>query len=188
MQKGEFWTEGAKRAGATIRQLLATNFCNHFVSKSITFSWWDRTMNRIIATVMAIVAKLAVVTTLVAGCAATTPGEHSKAMTVNTAIEDFIAVEALAQTDVIRSMQELNYEVITDSYVIVSDRRASYLAKFRRRCVELYDSQVTPDIRRERHVLRAKTDSLRGCRIDSIYDVSDGQADELKSIGENSSK
>lgn len=135
-------------------------------------------MNRVVTTFVAIVA------TLIVGCAAKTQSQHSRAMTVNTAIEDFIEVEALTQTDVIRSMQELHYKVITDRYVIVHDRRTSYLTKFGRRCVELYQTEVTPDIRRERNTLRAKTDSLRGCRIDSIYKVSDGQADELISLGE----
>lgn len=133
-------------------------------------------------------AAVAIMTILIGGCAASAPGEHTKAMTANNALEDFIEVEALTQTDVIRSMQELDYRVITDKYVIVSDRRAAYLTKFSRRCVELYDSEVTPDIRRDRHTLRAKSDTLRGCRIDSIYKISDGQADELMSLGETSGK
>lgn len=122
--------------------------------------------------------------TLVFGCAAPTQEQSSKAMTAETAIEDFIEVEALTEIDAIRSMQQLHHRVITDKYIIIHDRRASYLAAFSRRCRELNERDVTPDIRRERNTLRAKTDSFRGCRIDSIYEVSAGQADELKSIGE----
>ena len=50
---------------------------------------------------------------------------------------------------------------------------------------ELRDTgQIKADIRRESNVIRARFDTLRGCHIDSIYEVNEGQAEELKALGD----
>ena len=126
----------------------------------------------------------ALVATIIVGCAATTQNQNTRAMTVNTAVEDFIEVEELTEIDVIRSRQQLHHTVITEKNIIIHDRRASYLATFRRRCRELNDTDVTPDLRYDLNTIHADSDTFRGCKIDSIYELSDGQAEELKSLAD----
>ena len=42
---------------------------------------------------------------------------------------------------------------------------------------------MQPDIRYDSSVLRARFDTLRGCRIDKLYAIEPGQADELRNLG-----
>ncbi len=101
------------------------------------------------------------------------------------AFEDFIAVGELEETKEIRYRTDLHYEYLNEHYVLMKTRRQQYLVKFDRRCGELNDQFfVKPDYRREANVIRARFDTIRGCRIDKIYPVNDGQAEELKSLGD----
>ncbi len=104
---------------------------------------------------------------------------------VQQAIEDFVAVSELPEATEIRHRDQLHYEALNDYHVILKDRKNSYLVRFNRRCVELRDlSRITPDVRYESRVLRAKFDTIRGCRIDKIYPLNEGQVEELKSLGD----
>ncbi len=101
------------------------------------------------------------------------------------AFEDFIEVSELADTKEIRYRTDIHYEYLNEHYVLMKTRREQYLVKFARRCSELNDQfTVKPDYRREANVIRARFDTVRGCRIDRIYPVNDGQAEELKSLGD----
>ncbi len=101
------------------------------------------------------------------------------------AFEDFIAVGELESTNEIRYRTDLHHEYLNEHYVLLKTRREQYLVKFDRRCSELNDQFfVKPDYRREANVIRARFDTIRGCRIDKIYPVNDGQAEELKSLGD----
>ena len=101
------------------------------------------------------------------------------------AFEDFIEVGELEDTKEIRYRTDIHYEYLNEHYVLMKTRREQYLVKFARRCSELNDQfTVRPDYRREANVIRARFDTVRGCRIDKIYPVNDGQAEELKSLGD----
>jgi hypothetical protein len=54
-----------------------------------------------------------------------------------------------------------------------------------RRCHELKDNtRITPDKRWDTNIVRAKFDTIRGCRIAAIYALDEAEAAELKNIGE----
>ena len=122
--------------------------------------------------------------TLVVGCA----GGNTKGPSVleqDDAIDDYIKVAELPSTDAIRSRTQVHYKGITDRYIVLHDNRKDWLVKFRRRCHELNDSvTITPDVRYENNVIRARFDTYRGCYIDEIYELSEGQAEELLELGE----
>ena len=120
---------------------------------------------------------LAALLMLTAGCAAT------RAPAVDDAVQDFIAVSGLAEQEKIRTRGGYRYDALGERYVIVSAAKQKYLVQFTRRCRELYETAITPDIRRDANVLRARYDTVRGCRIDRIYAVEDVQADELMALG-----
>ncbi len=116
----------------------------------------------------------------VASCAATSHQD-----THVQAIDDFVAVGELESVGEIRHRDDMHHEYLNDHYVIVRTRKDAYLVKFVRRCVELRDNtRIKPDVRREPHVIRARFDTLRGCRIESMYPINKGQVEELKSLGD----
>jgi hypothetical protein len=121
------------------------------------------------------------------GCAST-PQEEESVIKQNDAVDDYIRVAELPETDAIRKRGELHHRVVTEKYIILSDRKNSYLAVFRRRCRELNERDVTPDIRHDMNIVRARFDTYRGCRIQTFYEITEGQAQELLGLGDKSGK
>lgn len=119
---------------------------------------------------------------LAAGCASG-PKDES-AVTKNDAIDDFIKVSELEEIDLIRKRGQLHYEVLSHNYIILRDRRSVYLAIFSRKCRELDEGEARPDIRYDGNTLRARFDTFRGCTIDALFELTDGQATELIALGE----
>ena len=119
------------------------------------------------------------------GCASG-PDQES-AVARNDAIDDYIKVSEIEEIDRIRRRDDLYHEVLTNRYIILRDRKDAYLATFSRPCHELEDlglMGITPDIRRGTNDLHARFDTYRGCRIQSLFKLSEGQAIELSALGE----
>jgi hypothetical protein len=124
---------------------------------------------------------IALAAILLAACAAA-PNEPG-AVAEDDPIADYIRVAELPEVDAIRSLGQLQHRIISEDYVIVYDRKTSHLATFARPCRELFEIEVTPDVRHDSNSLRARFDTLRGCRIQSLYRVSDGQVAEILQLG-----
>jgi hypothetical protein len=127
--------------------------------------------------------QLSIVTaaTLVASCAAHTPTSEPDA------IRDLIAVAGLYEVRGFRVKDQLHYDYVNDWYVTVSERRQDYLVGFRSPCRALKNrshSSYTVDYRFDAHSFRAKHDTIRGCRVDKIYEVSDVQLLEIRRLRE----
>jgi hypothetical protein len=120
----------------------------------------------------------AVLTIMVAvGCASQSgPAERN-------AVADFIVVSELQALDVVRFRDQFNHKRLDDYHVLLSARDDRYLVQFRRRCHELDEYWITPDVRYDRNLLRAGIDTIRGCRIDQMFAVDESQAQELESLG-----
>jgi len=110
------------------------------------------------------------------GCAAQ-PGP-----TRSDAIADFIVVADLEEQDAVQTAGRFHYTYLTERYVILETRKDKFLVQFRRRCSALNETRVPPDVRHG-NTIRARFDTIRGCRIDQIYTVDEGQAQELENIG-----
>jgi hypothetical protein len=119
---------------------------------------------------------------LLAGCASVP--ENDSVIVRNDAIDDYIKVAELEEIDAIRKRGELHHTVVTENYIILKDRRNKYLAVFRHKCRQLEETEVTPDIRHDMKVIRARFDSYRGCRIQALFGLSEGQATEILGLGE----
>lgn len=121
---------------------------------------------------------------LLAGCASQPQGVPD--IDESDAVDDFVAINELERTDVARTTNSFDYGYLTDRYVVVTTRRSYYLVQLFGRCPELTDvtANVQPDIRYEARAIRAGVDTIRGCRIKSIYEIDESQALELKQIGE----
>jgi hypothetical protein len=115
---------------------------------------------------------------LFGGCATSSEPE------ITGAVSDYIKAAELEEQDSIRTLGKYSYHIISQRYVTLETQRANYLVEFVRRCHELMQSEVTPDLRYEKNILRSRFDTIRGCRIGRIYAIDKGQAEELKDLGD----
>ena len=81
----------------------------------------------------------------------------------------------------------MTYTYVNDRYVVIPTRRGDYLIEFRRDCYELRRSKFTQDMidrRDNQNILRARFDTIRGCVIATMYEISDLQREELRNLGD----
>ena len=119
---------------------------------------------------------------LVAGCAGTPeiPPDVQ-------AVRDFVDVGELEETDRMRTHGSDEWRPLTDYYAVYKSRDGWYLLEFTRICRELTDStRIMPDRRYDHNVMRSRIDTLRGCRIDRMYPLTEAQKQELEGLVESS--
>ena len=99
------------------------------------------------------------------------------------AVRDYVEVGELEETDRIRTHGSDQWSPLTNYYALYGARDGWYLMEFTRVCRELTDNtRVTPDFRYDHNVLRSRIDTLRGCRIDRIYPLTEAQKQELEAL------
>lgn len=133
----------------------------------------DRIIKRLTATTIA---------TILFGCASQ-PGADT-----DDAVADFIVVSELQELTVVRFRDRYSYRPVGKEYVILKTRDDYYLVAFARRCHELDDLKVTPDIRYDRNRLWAGSDTIRGCRISRMFAIDEAQAQELEYLGKKANE
>jgi hypothetical protein len=102
------------------------------------------------------------------------------------AVRDYIEVGELAQVDKIRTQGNDRWIALVPYFALYEARDGFFLLEFNRRCREMFDnSSITPDRRYDYNMMRRGVDTLRGCRIDRMYPLSDAQADEIRALVEN---
>jgi hypothetical protein len=129
---------------------------------------------------------IVLIAALLAGCA--NVAKEQGAVAKNDAVEDYIIAAELPEVDMMRTTDQLRHKVITDRYIILSDRKTNHLITFNRRCRELREFVVTPDIRHDKNRLRSRFDTYRGCAIGAMYEINAGQAKELLDLGYSADK
>jgi hypothetical protein len=120
-----------------------------------------------------------------AGCATTQPTQEVEA------VRDYISAAELESVKQIRTNERWGYSTLNDHFIILTTMRKEYLVEFVARCIEvterfdptMYTTDMV-DYRRDTRVMRSRFDTIRGCRIDSIYPVTKEQAKELKNLGD----
>jgi hypothetical protein len=118
-------------------------------------------------------------------CATQDESRQSREDPVTAAIRDFIDVRQLEEADNMATGSNDGWMTLNDRFIIYNGRRDSYLVEFVRRCYELTDnSRITPDRRWDSNYIRAKFDTIRGCRIAAIYPLTEAEIAELENIGE----
>lgn len=102
------------------------------------------------------------------------------------AVRDFIDVRGLEELDTIRVRDTAGWDKITGKFIIYNTRRDRFLMVFARNCHELDDyTNIVADVRHSANTISARFDTLRGCRIDRIYALTEAEAAELRQIGES---
>ena len=121
---------------------------------------------------------------LLAGCAGQDEKDEST-QDIAQAVRDFIEVRDLEEVDSMRSGTRDGWTQIDDTFILYHARNDTYLVEFARECWELRDhTRITPDKRWDPNVVRARFDTLRGCRIHRIYALTEAEVAELENIGE----
>lgn len=118
---------------------------------------------------------------LLAACAGAP--EDESVLLKNDAIDDYIKVAQLDEVDSIRSYGQLDHRVLTKKYIIIDAGNDSYLVTYVSNCYGRDDGTLKPDIRYDSSVLRARSDTYRGCRIQSMHAIDKGQKQELLTLG-----
>ena len=124
-----------------------------------------------------------------AACSVTPPEQEVEA------VRDFISAAELEPLQQIPADRNAGgYRALNDYYVILPSRRKEYLVEFTRRCMELRDNMdpygpgsfnpAAIDVRRDSSIMRARFDTIRGCRIETFYELTDEQVKELKNLGD----
>ena len=99
------------------------------------------------------------------------------------AVRDYVEVGELEQADRIRTHGSDGWSPLPDHYALYKSRDGWYLLEFTRICRELTDNtRITPDHRYDHNVIRRGIDTLRGCRIDSMYPLTEAQKQELEAL------
>lgn len=99
------------------------------------------------------------------------------------AIHDYIAVRGLSSVDKMRTSTRDKWSQLDPKFLVFETRSEAFLVEFTRRCHELNETPVVADVRREANVIRARFDTLVGCRIANIYELTEADVAELESIG-----
>lgn len=128
--------------------------------------------------------KLLTVSTLliIAACSSTTqrPQEIE-------AVRDYVVAAELEEVTQIRLREQMRYTYVNDRFVTIPTRRGDYLVELQRDCWELRRNDFTPemvDVRHNQNVLRARFDTIRGCRIAKMYEITAAQRTELTALGD----
>ena len=100
-------------------------------------------------------------------------------------VRDFIEVSQLTEVDLIRHQEQTKYLYVNQYFVVMPAGRDHYLIEFRKPCEAMTRRVWTGDmidIRVSARVLHADHDTLRGCNIDKIYELSEAQLHELSTL------
>ena len=119
---------------------------------------------------------------IIAACSSTTqrPQEIE-------AVRDYVVAAELEEVTEIRLREQMRYTYVNDRYVTIATQRGDYLVEFLRDCWELRRHDFTPemvDVRDNQNVLRARFDTIRGCRIAKMYEITAAQRAELTALGD----
>ena len=130
-------------------------------------------------------ALIIALTAALAACAGQDSKEPTEADKAIQAVRDLIEVRGLQEVDYMRSSGRDSWEPIENWFLIYKTRRETFLVEFDRRCWELDDdARIVADQRWDSNKVRARFDTIRGCRIGKLYALNEEDVAELKNIGE----
>lgn len=122
---------------------------------------------------------------LLAACASQDEQDDPSTQDMNQAVRDFIELRELEELDAMKSGTNDGWTQLDEQFIVYEGRRNTYLVEFTRRCHELNDNtRITPDKRWNSNSVRARFDTIRGCRIAKIYALDEAEIAELENIGD----
>lgn len=104
---------------------------------------------------------------------------------VEQAVRDFIDVRELQSVTEIPNANQDSWEAIDQNFILYKTRKQTYLVEFVRRCRELDQHPVVPDVRTTPNKIYTRFETIRGCRIANAFALSEGELAEIEAIGES---
>lgn len=130
------------------------------------------------------IMSVAIAALLLAACAGQEERQQERDKNVE-AVRDFIELRSLEEVDKMPTSPQDSWTGIENHFLIYRARRETYLVELNRRCYELDDNtRIVPDERMDANYIRARFETIRGCRIHRIYALTELEAAELENIGE----
>jgi len=131
------------------------------------------------------VTALLLAAVLMTACATQEQAAEQSTQDTAQAVRDYIDVRQLEEVDRLSTSQRDRWEPLDQHFLLYEGRRETYLVEFSRRCWELDDySRIVADERRGDSYIYARFDTIRGCRINRIFALTEHEIAELESIGE----
>ena len=128
---------------------------------------------------------LLIATVLLTACAAQDPAEEQSTQDMTQAVRDFIDVRELKEVSRLSTSHADRWVALDPFFLLYTGRRETHLVEFNRRCWELDDnSRIVPDVRRGGSHIHARFDTIRGCRIHKLFELTEHDIAELENIGE----
>lgn len=128
---------------------------------------------------------LLIASVALAACASQDDKAEQSTQDTAQAVRDFIEVRKLEELKKLSTSSGDRWTSIKDEFLIYEGRRDTYLVAFYRRCYELSDkTRIVADKRWDSNSIHAGSDTIRGCRINKIYGLTEAEAAELENIGE----
>lgn len=101
------------------------------------------------------------------------------------AVRDYIEVQGLTEADRVSTSSRDHWKKIDQNFILYEAGQKTYLIEFSRRCNELDQLPVVPDVRKSGNLIFPRADTIRGCRIARMFELQEGELEELQSIGES---
>lgn len=103
------------------------------------------------------------------------------------AVRDFVAVSDLPEVDKLRLYDQIKFLYVNDHFVVIPQRRSNHLIEFKGRCDELRRRKWSSDMvdfRVSSRYLYADHDTIRGCVIGRIFELTSAQLEDLRELGD----
>lgn len=105
------------------------------------------------------------------------------------AVRDYISAAGIPEVSQVRTQTRdyINHRYVNEYFVLLPMRAGNYLAEFSRKCYALRERGMTAEMHDDSYdtnTIRAGYDNIRGCRIGALYELTDEQVQELKSLGD----
>lgn len=131
-------------------------------------------------------AALLMVIAALAACATQDEAAEQSSQDKAQAVRDFIEVRELEELSKMGTSSGDRWTSIDEEFLIYEGRRDVYLVQFYRRCRELSDNtRIVADKRWDSTSMHARSDTIRGCRIEKIFALTEAEVAELENIGES---
>lgn len=99
------------------------------------------------------------------------------------AVRDYVEVGELREVDRVRTHGSDTWAPLTLHHAVYRSRDGYFLLEFTRACREMSDhTAITPDRRYDYNAMRRGIDTLRGCRIEKMYPLTEAQAREIDAL------
>ena len=100
------------------------------------------------------------------------------------AVRDYVALAELNRVDRIRLYKTLNYRYVNDYFVSVSIGNRHYLVEFDGNCRAIRSRGLNASVIDHRQSLNyiKVPDTIRGCPTDKIYELTEDQLLEIRSL------